>query len=249
MNAMISGIGWVTAAGMGRGREYDTFAVTDGQLPRLTSNKIFGSNAYKRFGRMDRYSKLGLAAITFALKDAGLDGWKKKRPIGIIASTVYGCLGTDIDYYDTVIPQEGLLASPHLFAYTLPNCFLGDAAIRFGLTGTSFVVNEHCLSGLIGLQMALDSIVLGESDKVLAGVCDLGPPALLQSAGKARPCAIFLVIERLSDRCSSPYGELGLNEKGAVLFNEKEIEDLIGLVHQCLSDSHHLVGQKGNLVP
>jgi len=186
---------------------------------------------------MDIYSKLGLAAITFALKDAGLDKWKKKRPIGIIASTVYGCLGTDIDYYDTVIPQEGLLASPNLFAYTLPTCFLGDAAIRFGLTGTSFVINERHLSGLPGLRMALDCIASGENDTVLVGVCDLGCPALLQSEDKARPSAIFLAIEKLSGRRSSLYGELDLDEKGAVLFNETEIRDLVGLVYECLPES------------
>ena len=79
---------------------------------------------------MDEYSKLGMGAIAYALKDAMLDEWEEKRAIGIIASTVYGCLGTDFDYYNTVIPQDGLFASPNLFTYTLPNCFLGDAAME-----------------------------------------------------------------------------------------------------------------------
>jgi len=232
--AVITGIGWVTVAGMGRGREYGSFAMIDGQLPEFNRKAAF-EKPYQHFGRMDEYSKLGLTAIAFALKDAGLDEWEEKRDIGIIASTVYGCLSTDIKYYDTVIPQKGLLASPNLFAYTLPNCFLGEAAIRFGLTGASFVINEQALSGLTSLQMAVDSIACGESETMLAGVCDLGCPPNFVVPGKAVPGAVFFVIQRIRKRNCSHYGELLLDKKGAILFKGCEIEDLKELVRKCLS--------------
>jgi len=236
VTAVISGIGWVTVNGTGRGKENNGFRVTDGQLPEPPREKIFLDSPYQRFGRMDNYSKLGLAAIAFALQDAELFQWKEKRDIGIIASTVYGCLNTDFDYYDTVIPQQGLLASPNLFAYTLPNCFLGDAAIRFGLTGEGFIVNEHNLSGLISIRIALDSIFSGDSQTMLAGVSEQGCPPLLKGTGKALPCAIFLVIERLSERNCSHYGKLDIDKNGVVLFNGMEVENVIGLVHRCLEN-------------
>ncbi|MBW1821354.1 MAG: beta-ketoacyl synthase, partial [Deltaproteobacteria bacterium] len=116
MTAAITGIGWVTAAGMGCGRKSDSFSMPAGNLPKITGMAVFNKPS-KQIGRMDEYSRLGLAAIAFALKDAGLEKWKKKRDIGIIASTVYGCLHTDIDFFNTVIPNGGLMASPNLFAY------------------------------------------------------------------------------------------------------------------------------------
>ncbi|MDX2440765.1 MAG: hypothetical protein QNK40_09460 [Desulfobacterales bacterium] len=87
MIASVTGIGWITAAGMECGRKADSFSMPTGNLPKITGTVVFGK-PYKHFGRMDEYSRLGLAAIAFALKDAGLEKWKKKRDIGIIASTV-----------------------------------------------------------------------------------------------------------------------------------------------------------------
>jgi 3-oxoacyl-[acyl-carrier-protein] synthase II len=115
MIAALTGIGWVASTNMGSGRDYRTLTTQDGKLPKLTSRMIFGKSSM-HFGRLDDYSKLGFAAVTFALKDARLDQWSKKRPIGIIASTTYGCLATDIDYYETVVPEGGAFASPNLFA-------------------------------------------------------------------------------------------------------------------------------------
>ena len=141
MKAFITGIGWVTATDMGCGRDHNRFEFKAGKLPDITRKNVFDA-PYPHFGRLDRYSRLGLSAIAFALKDAILDRWTHPRPIGIIASTVHGCLDTDLDYYDTVIPEDGRLASPNLFAYTLPNSYLGEAAIRFGLTGASYVISD-----------------------------------------------------------------------------------------------------------
>ena len=149
MKTEIAGIGWVNTTGAGYGRQ-TVFSAGYGEgLPKLSGKDVFHKQL-PRYGRMDRYSRLGITAIALALKDAGLDEWVEKREIGIIASTVHGCLNADGDYFDTVIPEGGRLASPNLFAYTLPNTFLGEAAIHFGLTGASFIINEPYLSGIAG---------------------------------------------------------------------------------------------------
>jgi 3-oxoacyl-(acyl-carrier-protein) synthase len=135
LNAFITGTGWVTAGGEGTGRNAAPFALSEGPLPGLAGKITFANQNFKRFGRMDRYCKLGLKAIAYALQDAGLDAWKEKRDIGVIVSTVLGCLATDFDYYNTVIPRDGLIADPNLFTYALSNSFIGYAAIIFGLTG------------------------------------------------------------------------------------------------------------------
>ncbi|MCP4366751.1 MAG: beta-ketoacyl synthase, partial [Deltaproteobacteria bacterium] len=215
----ITGIGWVTAAGVGRGRNFSNFSMPKGRLPKLTSTDVF-NKPYKHFGRMDKYSRLGLSAIAFAIKDAGLEKWEKKRHIGIIASTVYGCLHTDIDFFNTTIPNGGLMASPNLFAYTLPNCFLGEAAIYFGLTGESFVVNDSSVSRLASLQIALDILACGEVEKMVCGVCDLGRPPIFGQGKDIPPGALFFVIEKSPESNLSYYGKLSLEKDDFISFNK-----------------------------
>ena len=183
---------------------------------------------------MDKYSRLGLAAIAFALKDAGLDKWEKKRGIGMIASTVYGCLHTDIDYFNTTIPNGGLMASPNLFAYTLPSCFLGEAAIYFGLTGEGFVVNDPSDARLLSLQIALEILACGEAEKMVCGVCDLGRPPIFSPGKDLTPGALFFVIEKLPESNLSPYGELNLDKDDFINFNKIKITDLTYLVNECI---------------
>lgn len=230
--AHITGIGWVTAAGMGCGRDHQAFAMPDGRLPAIKAADIF-TTPYPNFRRLDGYSRLGLAAVAFALQDAGLTAWTKERNIGIIVSTVYGCLGTDVDYYQTVIPDAGANASPALFSYTFPNSFLAEAAIYFGLTGTGFAVSEQAPTGLGALQAALEHLVPGGTEKILAGICDLGCPPLLSARSSVPPGAVFFMLEKSPASKSFSYGQLGLNKKGAVIFNQSAIADPVMLVQKC----------------
>ena len=234
MIAALTGIGWVASTNMGSGRDYRTLTTQDGKLPKLTSRMIFGKSSM-HFGRLDDYSKLGFAAVTFALKDARLDQWSKKRPIGIIASTTYGCLATDIDYYETVVPEGGAFASPNLFAYTLPNVFLGEVATRFGLTGTTFVVNEPELSGIAGLRMALNSISLDDCPVMLAGLCDAGRPELFDYPAQINPGALFFVLEKTPEYKDLSYGDLDMDIAGTIFFKGTQVHNLQNLMQQCIT--------------
>jgi 3-oxoacyl-[acyl-carrier-protein] synthase II len=229
----ITGIGWVTAGGMGTPKERDAFAMPSGNLPEIGPESVL-SKAYPYFRRMDAYSKLGLVAITLALKDANLDRWTEKRNIGIIVATAYGCLHTDMDYYDSVIGQHGTGASPALFSYTLPNVFLGEAAIRFGLTGISFVLSEHPPFGRSCLQLALTHIACTATEKILCGFCDLGRPPSLGEGNDVACGALFFMIEKHPFREALTYGQLHLKRSGEVLFNRCEIADLCMLAQKCL---------------
>ena len=234
MIVSITGIGWVTLTSMGSGREHKPFVTQDGKLPKLTSRMIFGKSSI-HFGRLDDYSKLGFAAITFALKDARLDQWNKKRPIGIVASTTYGCLATDIDYYETVLPKGGVFASPSLFAYTLPNVYLGEVATRFGLTGQTFVINEPELSGVTGLRMALNSIALDDCGVMLAGFCDAGRPEGFDYPAQVNPGAAFFVLEKSLEHKDLSYGDLDMDITGTIFFNGTEVQNLQNLMQLCIA--------------
>ena len=233
MSAFISGLGWITAAGMGSGKDQGLFSMSTTPPAPVDRKDVF-DRPYKNFGRMDEYSRLGLAAIAFALRDAGLEQSDIQRNIGLVAQTEYGCLWTDIDYYRSALPHRGTMASPNLFAYTLPNCFMGEAAIRFGLTGESYIVNEPSASGLTALALAMVDIAAGEALTMICGRCDLGRPALLESPAKVAAGALFFVLENAMEPQRKTYGELDRTRDGQLVFNGETISDLSALARKCL---------------
>ncbi|MBU8848382.1 MAG: hypothetical protein KOO64_02510, partial [Desulfobacterales bacterium] len=156
MEAFITGIGWVSKDSMGYPDHIQQFDRKT-TLPGIKRKDIL-NHPHKSFGRMDAFSKLGFAAIAFAMNDAGIKEERDKKNISIIASTVTGCLETDMNFQETILKK---VPSPAIFAYTLDSSFLGEASIYFGLTGESFVINEEKTNGLTGLLMALEIIDSG----------------------------------------------------------------------------------------
>lgn len=232
MKAWINGIGWVTAAGTGLGREAKEQPFAPGSLEIPKRSQVF-AKADMRFGRLDEFSRVGLAALAFCLRDAGQEAWHEKRAIGIVAASRYGCLQTDLAYLQTMIPDHGKLASPNLFAYTLPNCFLGEAALRFGLTGNTLVLNQEDRTGLAPLRFALEELTWSSQQGVLTGVCDLTAPANFALEDEC-PGSLFLLLGKAPAVLSSSYGELELRDR-KILFGGSQVEDLPSLVTACLA--------------
>ena len=232
--SVVAGIGWMTSQGPGRGREAREFSMTSGSIPRVTWEDV-SPEPFLRFGRLPQYSRVGLAAVAFALRDAGMEHWETKRSAGIVASTRAGCLATDIEYYNTVLPEGGGPPSPNLFSSTLPTCFLGEAAIRFGLTGPTLVVNDPSEDALGGVRMALESLSWGECGTMLAGHIDLPADEALPGIRTPHAGGLFLVLENARVPSASGYGALDLSEGGAVRHEGVGIADLVELVRACLS--------------
>lgn len=233
MDAYLCGIGWVTGGGIGRGGEGGAFRPGQLPLPTLTRPDVF-LRPNQRFGRMSDYAKAGIAAVAFALRDAGLEDWSEKRNIGVVASTRLGCLATDLDYHRTILLEGGELASPNLFAYTLANCFLGDAAIQFGLTGSLLAINE-AREGLDALAFALEDLAMGEADAMLAGICDLPAPAELEGTAEPLAGSVFLVLSSAPPSGAKCYGTVSLTGDGGVLFDGAAVESVIELVRRALT--------------
>jgi 3-oxoacyl-[acyl-carrier-protein] synthase II len=234
ISAFICGVGWVTSAGIGWGQRGDDFILSAGPLPALARKDVF-SEQNQRFGRMSDYAKLGLASIAFALRDAGLEGWSVKRPFGVVASTQAGSLTTDLEYQQTVLFEDGGMASPNLFAYTLANCFLGDTAIQFGLTGSLLAINDADPNGLSSFKIALEDLAMGETDTILAGVCDIPFPNGSINSGNNYPGAVFLVLSLSPHLRNNDYGSLILSSERELFHNDHSPADVNSLVKSVLS--------------
>ena len=218
----VTGVGWISAQSMGRGRKNARFQMASGKLPSISRKAVF-ETPYPRFSRMDEFSRLGVSAVGLALQDAGLDEWRSKREVSIVVNTVYGCLHTDLDYFETVLPENGAFASPALFSYTLPNCFLGETASRFGLTGPGYVMTEQGNSGLSSIRAVLEEMDCEDFESALAGICDLGCPPSFPIDANIIPGAAFVVVEKNADMGLRPYGSLRLNPAQEIFFNNEKI--------------------------
>jgi 3-oxoacyl-[acyl-carrier-protein] synthase II len=220
MRFTVKGIGWVTPLGMGSGQPGETLQLGPGRpekgtgtfcakhppgragkrclspFPSLKSSQFLEA-PHPRFGRFDSYAKAGFGAIALALRSAQLDHWTDKRPIGLVVSTRFGCLEADRAYFQTAAFQGGTLASPNLFAYTLPSTMLGEASIQFGLTGASFVVDDSD-GYLAGIHAALDLLRWGLCETAVGGWCDVN--ARVVNEREEGPCgAVFFVLAKGSE--------------------------------------------------
>ena len=227
MDIYVTGIGWVCPSSMGYQNHVQYF---DGQtqLPLISRTDVLEA-PYKPFGRMDYYSKLGFAAVVFAVKDAyGAD--TPATSTCIVAATDTGCMETDVKYQETLDPENNLLPSPAIFAYTVPNSFLGEIAILYQMTGESVVINEHRTSGLTGLGMAVDLLAAGQTDAVICGINNTDFRSLPQDAAAVRPGSLFCLIETKKREGKTPYGMLKRDAASHLFyFNDSPIGSLYDL--------------------
>lgn len=231
MTGWITGLGWVTAAGCGRGRTTEAVPTWNDRLTVPARKDLF-EHADLRFGRLDDFSRTGLAGITMCLRDAGRETWQDKRAIATMAVTTGGCLQTDLDYLATLVEDDGKLASPNLFAYTLPNCFLGEAALRFGLTGNSLILQQDGGSQIEVLGRGLEELAWSGATGVLAGFCEV------PVAGLACPASgygsLFVLIEAAPESRIGCYGKIALTDN-QLFFDDAPMASFGDLIDACLT--------------
>ena len=154
----------------------------------------------KRWGRMDRTSRLAVVEVGRALRKAGLlvDGTGTVQVTGsggLIGASRFGSLATDLAFAATM--AAGLnLASPTLFSYTLPNIALAEAASHYGLTGPVYslfsgdpAAAETEAERWLAEESGVDFMVAGAIDIVP----DSAAPGLGGLAGEAVAAEIITV--------------------------------------------------------
>ena len=236
LSARITGSGWVTATGCGRGRTHDSPLWQAGE-PQTPTSVLQNLRGGSRFGRLDLFSQIGVAAVSLALEDARrLDdatapGNRKNLNIGLICATTSSCERTDNNFYKTV-QDNPRLASPGLFVYTLATSFLGEAALRFAIEGVSLALIEPQPSGCDALRLGLEQLSFGDEDVVIIGICNLFEKATTKAPFFSG--ALFLVLERAHDKQNgqnSCYANISCNPKESGFFyNEQSCTDILSLI-------------------
>jgi 3-oxoacyl-[acyl-carrier-protein] synthase II len=240
MDAVVGGAGWVTAGGLGGSLRHSGFGQRPGALPEFRCAEVL-RRPCPRFGRFDAFSRVGVAALSFCLEDAGLAEWESKRPLGIVAGTMLGCLDVDTAYYASALDGDGSTASPNLFTYTLPNCFVGEAAAQFGLTGPAYVLTLTPAEPLAWLGAALDMLTDGGAPVVLAGVNEGMAANTVPGAAQALPGAVFLALASPAAAACfrRPLGRLR-GDRGQYEFEGREVRSLAGLVEAVIEKGQTL---------
>ncbi len=181
---------------------------------------------HSRYGRFDRFTTLGCAAVALTLKDAGHEeGFTE--PVGMVVSTTYDVLETDMAYYQTTLDQGGTLSSPNLFSYTLPVIVLGECAVLFRLTGPTFCVGNQGGLGSFALNNAVSMLASGKASKMLAGWIDSPPPDMSENGHKISG-SIFVLLDPNPSRVL-PYASRIRYEKGILSYENNAIPSLENL--------------------
>src|SRR6185369_15319482 len=171
MAISILGTGWITSKGYGMVNlcEEHLFA-SEETLYTVAKNGIF-TRPVKNFGRLDRLSRITLAAVYLALKDAGIESSpESKQDIGIVGTNDQGSLETDTAYFRDFADNGRKLARANLFIYTLPSSPMGEAAIHFGLSGPLLYMSGTGDSLATVMIAAAEMVAGSESSLMLAGI-------------------------------------------------------------------------------
>lgn len=228
MDIWVTGGAWVTPGGYGCMGEGKVPVLSPGS-PVMPSDIGLFPRPVQRYGRFDMYTRLGCAAVALTLKDAGFREGEVSEPIGMVVSTSYEVMETDIAYYQTTLEQGGALSSPNLFSYTLPVTVLGECAILFRLTGPTFCVGDSDEPGIRAMQNAASMIVSGKTTRMLAGWIDSLPANVAATGDQLLTGAIFVMLDARPDNVLFSRTKIVYDKGSLLLNNGREISSLTDL--------------------
>jgi len=146
--------------------------------------------------RLDRCTRLALAAAEEAVADAGLDSVPDRDRVGVAIGTSIGGIETIVGAHDTLREHGPRRLSPFLVPMCLGNMSAGYVSMVWRLRGPIRCPVGACATGAQALGTAMRLIERGEADAVVAGGTDA---ALLPVV-----VAAFAAMRALSTRNDAP---------------------------------------------
>lgn len=185
--AVITGLGPITAAGIGRDNFLQALKAGRSGIGPITTFDATGFRAKSagevldyqpseyfpphRLKRLDRYAQFAVASSGLAFKDAGLqpDPQQPNPRAGVSFGTALGGI-SNAEAQHSLFHQSGRKAVNRSLALQV---FGGSAhsniAIEFGLRGPATTNSNSCASGTIAVGEALRFIQQGVADIIVAG--------------------------------------------------------------------------------
>lgn len=207
----VTGIGLVTAAGVGR--EASWAGVCAGVsmarrtpslagLPVDIACTVPDFNAAEHVGRRstlihDRFVQVAIAAAREAVADSGLDPatWDGAR-VGVVMGCGLGGVATWETQHRVLLDKGPESVSALLIPMLVPNMVAGHLAMDLHATGPNFVTATACASGATAVGAALDLLRDGRCDVVVAGGAEAGVSPLIATG--------FAQMGALSRRLDEP---------------------------------------------
>lgn len=159
--------------------------------------------------RMDRFSRLVVAASRMAVADAGLPLHRlAPEDIGVVVGSALGDISESAQYLERVFTKGPAAASPMMFPNLVLNAAAGYVAMEHGWTGANLTIAQAEVSGEQAILVGADLLRSGQAEVVLAG----GADEIGSIVGEIYRRAGTLAGQRGGDEWSSPYdaGHSGL---------------------------------------
>lgn len=137
-----------------------------GQIPDFDATKYMDR---KEARRTDRFTHLGVAAASQALKDAKLDTIPDAERVGTAIGTGVGGLETLIDQVVLMEQRGPSRLSPFLVPMLMANAASAQISMQFGLKGPSLTHVSACASSSHALGESGEIIRRGQADVMVAG--------------------------------------------------------------------------------
>ena len=190
----------------------------------------------KRFRKIGRFVRLGLAAASRAAGSAGVASFPAART-GVFLGSGLGNLPDLVGFTESVHDETGeRMPSPIQFAHSVGNSAAFYIAQAFGLSGPVLALSQEEVSFECALLSASVLLEAGDIDLALVGGLDVFHPseeAQLERMGYAPPQragegAGWLVLARAGDE-AAPGAPIGLLERVEVRPGESPEEIVRGL--------------------
>ncbi|MDR1875966.1 MAG: hypothetical protein LBQ90_13245 [Synergistaceae bacterium] len=212
----VRGIGIIGAPGTGvdavwRSLNGGGTPETDGVVFREKELPFTVDLPASKLRRVNRYSRLALAASLEAQKDAGLtiDAAAPFR-YGVVFTTGYGSLVSNIGFTKAAARDEPDLCSPTLFAGTVANACVGQVCMQLNLKGPGTVLtggNAFLYSKLLIETGGADVMFAGAVEEYCADLFDaLGKNEISAGVQLSEGAAAF-ILERADEGSCCLIGE------------------------------------------
>ncbi len=185
---VVTGVGLVTAVGVGREETWDALLAGENGIGPVTlceasdlGSRIAGEAPgfnpldyidRKDARRMDRFVQLSIAATQEAIEQSELDIAPIADEVGAMIGSGMGGLTWLEEQFKVMFEKGPGRISPFLVPAFIPDMAAGQVSIRFGARGPNYNTVSACASGADAIGTALEVIRRGDARAMITGGSD-----------------------------------------------------------------------------